>query len=81
MPGFRVLVDGNMLLVDAPEAGVKTLRIFDMQGHALVSTKFAGKALHLNLGVLAHGTPLVVRLESGHGAAGHFRILPVNLAK
>lgn len=81
MPGFRVLVDGNMLLVDAPEAGVKTLRIFDMQGHALVSTKFAGKALHLNLGVLAHGSPLVVRLESGHGAAGHFRILPIDPAK
>ena len=80
-PGFHVMVDGNMLFVTAPGTGITTLRIFDMQGHALLSTRFAGRALHLNLGYLAQGTPLVVRLESERGTAGHFRILPTNPAK
>jgi hypothetical protein len=50
--------------------------VFDMQGHALVSTKFASRAFRLDLGAVVRGTPLVIRLESDRGIVGHFKVLP-----
>ena len=76
VPAFRVTMEGNMLFVNSPESGMKTLRVFDMQGHALVFTKFASRAFRLDLGAVVRGTPLVIRLESDRGIVGHFKVLP-----
>ena len=76
VPAFRVTMEGNMLFVNSPESGMKTLRVFDIQGHALVFTKFASRAFRLDLGAVVRGTPLVIRLESDRGIVGHFKVLP-----
>lgn len=64
MPQFRVAMDGRVIHVNAPEAGVKVVRIFDMQGNALASVSFAGASYRLDIETIARGMPLVVRLES-----------------
>ena len=57
-----------MLEIYAPEAGVKVVRIFDMQGNTLAYSSFAGASYRVELEGVARGTPLVVRLESGNRA-------------
>ena len=76
LPGFRVAMEGRVLHVTAPAAGTKAVRVFDMQGHALASATFAGASYRLDLGALAHGSPLVVLLESGARGAGYFKVTP-----
>ncbi len=76
LPGFRVAMEGRVLHVTAPASGTKAVRVFDMQGHALASATFAGASYRLDLGALAHGSPLVVRLESGARGAGYFKVTP-----
>lgn len=62
--GFRVALVGRILDIVAPEAGVKVVRIFDMQGNALASVSFAGASYRLDIETIARGMPFVVRLES-----------------
>ena len=57
-----------MLEIIAPVSGVKVVRIFDMQGNALASVSFAGASYRFDIGAVARGMPLVVRLESGNRA-------------
>ena len=66
--GFRVALVGRTLEVYAPEAGVKAVRVFDMQGNALTYSSFAGASYRVELEGFTRGTPLVVRLESGNRA-------------
>ena len=65
---FRVAMDGRTLYVNAPEAGLKVVRIFDMQGNTLAFATFTGTSYRVELEALARGTPLVVRIESGNRA-------------
>ena len=76
MAGFHVALDGGALRVTAPLSGTKAVRVFDMQGHLLASASFAGLSYRLELGALAHGAPLVVRLESGGHVRGYFKVSP-----
>lgn len=76
LPGFHVAMEGRVLHVTAPAAGTKAVRVFDMQGHALASATFEGASYRLDLGALAHGSPLVVRLESAGRSAGYFKVAP-----
>ena len=66
--GFHVSLSGRMLEIIAPVSGVKVVRIFDMQGNALASVSFAGASYRFDIGAVARGMPLVVRLESGNRA-------------
>lgn len=66
--GFRVALAGRTLEIYVPEAGMKMVRVFDMQGNTLASVSFAGASYRIELEGLACGTPLVVRLESGNRA-------------
>ena len=68
MPQFRIAMDGRVIHVNAPEAGLKVVRIFDMQGNTLAFATFTGTSYRVELEALARGTPLVVRLESGNRA-------------
>ena len=65
---FRVALVGRVLDIVAPEMGVKVVRIFDLQGNVLASVSFAGTSYRLDIGAVARGTTLVVRLESGNRA-------------
>ena len=76
LPGFRIAIEGRVLHVTAPAPGTKAVRVFDMQGHVLASATFAGASYRLDLGALAHGSPLVVRLESAGRSAGYFKVAP-----
>ena len=64
LPGFRVVKAGRALLVTAPGSGTKVARVFDLQGHQLASVPFAGTSYRIDLGGIARGTPLIVRIES-----------------
>ena len=66
--GFRVALVGRVLDIVAPEAGLKVVRVFDMQGNVIASSSFVGTSYRLDIGAVARGTPLVVRIEAGNRA-------------
>ena len=68
MPQFRVAMDGRVIHVNAPEAGLKVIRVFDMQGNVIASSSFVGTSFRLDIGAVACGAPLVVRIEAGNRA-------------
>ena len=74
--GFHIAMEGRTLEIRVSESGMKIVRVFDMQGNALASASFAGQSHRLDLGRMAHGSPLVVRLELGGRLAGYFRVAP-----
>ena len=74
--GFHIAMEGRTLEIRVSESGMKIVRVFDMQGNALASASFAGQSHRLDLGRIAHGSPLVVRLELGGRLAGYFRVAP-----
>lgn len=62
-PRVRVSLSGNTLNVAAPDAGKKTVRLFDMQGNLLLVKSFAGTAFSAPLPRLVRGV-YIVRVES-----------------
>ena len=64
VPQVRYSLEGRLLHVLADVPGVKTLRLFDMQGHLLHAGSFAENATTLDLGNVSHGA-FVVRLTVG----------------
>ena len=65
MPQVHYSLEGRQLHVLADMPGLKTVRLFDMQGHLLYSEKFSGSALALDLAGMSHGA-FVVRLTAGN---------------
>lgn len=64
MSQVQFLQEGRLLHVLADVPGLKSVRLFDMQGHLLYSEKFSGSAVTLDLGGVARGA-FVVRLTVG----------------
>lgn len=64
VPQVRYTLEGRMLHVLADVPGLKSVRLFDMQGHLLYSEKFSGSAATLDLGNISRGA-YVVRLTAG----------------
>ena len=67
--GIHVSQEGRQLNISTPEAGLKTVRVFDVQGHTLATVPFTGTSHQIYLGKIANGTPLIVRIESSKGIA------------
>lgn len=65
MSQVQFLQEGRLLHVLADVPGLKSVRLFDMQGHLLYSEKFSGSAVTLDLGGVARGA-FVVRLTAGN---------------
>ena len=61
-------MDGRVIHVNAPEAGLKVVRVFDMQGNVIAFSSFVGTSYRLDIGAVACGAPLVVRIEAGNRA-------------
>ena len=73
--GFEARYEGGALNVYVPVAGLKTVRVFDLQGHLLLTESFDGTVHginHLRSRVRgAHGGLLVVRVDVGGRALGY----------
>ena len=65
MSQVQFLQEGRLLHVLADVPGLKSVRLFDMQGHLLYSEKFSGGAVTLDLGAVGRGA-FVVRLTAGN---------------
>ena len=67
---FGVHFEGGMLNVFAPVPGTKTVRIFDLQGHLLISESFDGFSHGVNLRKMPNAR-LVVRVDTGSRSLGY----------
>ena len=65
MPQVHYSLEGRQLHVLADMPGLKTVRLFDMQGRLLYSEKFSGSAMTLDLAGMSHGA-FVVRFTAGN---------------
>lgn len=65
VPQVRYSLEGRMLHVLANVSGLKTVRLFDMQGRLLYSEKFFGSVATLDLDNMGRGA-FVVRLTVGN---------------
>ena len=79
VPGFGIRYEAGVLNVSAPVAGVKTLRIFDAQGHQLFSETFSGMEHGVALRDMryggTHGSVLVVRVDAGEKLLGYGKVV------
>ena len=69
LQAIHVSQRGQTLDIRISREGLKTVRVFDVQGHALASDSFTGTSHQMRLGKIARGTPLVVRIENGRSSA------------
>lgn len=67
---FEVHFEGGMLNVFAPVQGAKTVRIFDLQGHILLSEAFDGYSHGVNLRRMPNAR-LVVRVDTDSRSLGY----------
>lgn len=67
---FGVHFEGGMLNVFAPVLGTKTVRIFDLQGHLLLSESFDGSSHGVDLRKMPNAR-LVVRVDTDSRSLGY----------
>ena len=67
---FEVHFEGGMLNVFAPVQGSKTVRVFDLQGHLLLSESFDGFSHGVNLRGMPNAR-LVVRVDAESRSLGY----------
>ena len=67
---FGVHFEGGMLNVFAPVMGAKTVRIFDLQGHLLLSESFDGFSYGVDLRKMPNAR-LVVRVDAESRSLGY----------
>lgn len=63
-PQVQFSLEGRQLHVQTDVAGLKELRLFDLQGHLLHSEKFSGNSTSLEIGKFSRGK-YIVRLSVG----------------
>ena len=63
-PQGQFSLEGRQLHVQTDVAGLKELRLFDLQGHLLHSEKFSGNSTSLEIGKFSRGK-YIVRLSVG----------------
>lgn len=57
-------VEAGVVYVNVPAAGMKTARVFDVQGHLMLAKVFTENATSVDLNGLPHGN-YVVRIDAG----------------
>lgn len=59
-------MEAGVVYANVPAPGLKTIRVFDVQGHLLRSEVFTGSSFVMDLNALPHGS-YVVRIDAGGG--------------
>ncbi len=70
MSSLRMNVSAGMLNIVSPSAGAKTVKLFDMQGNAVLVSHFEGSATSIDLRNNLSGGSYVVRISQGKQVLG-----------